>query len=134
MTARHRRRATRRVLAGTALAAGALAASSVPANAATTATFNPVTAELTVTGDGQANSIVISRNAAGNILVNNGTIAVIGGTPVVANTALIRVTGKGGNDTLTINEAAGALPAALLFGSAGNDVLTGGGAGDHLFG
>jgi len=36
-----RRRTTRRLLAGTMLAAGVFAAMSVPANAATTATFSP---------------------------------------------------------------------------------------------
>jgi Ca2+-binding RTX toxin-like protein len=124
----------RRILAGSVFAAGALAAASAPANAATTATFNPTAGELTVTGDTLDNSIAISRNAAGNILVNSGAITVIGGTPTVANTALIRVFGQGGNDTITISEVNGALPAALLFGGAGNDVLTGGSGNDRLFG
>ena len=134
MNPRHKRRAARRLLVGTALAAGALAGASVPANAATTATFNPTSGQLTVNGDALDNSIVISRNAAGNILVNGGAVAVIGGTPTVANTALIRVAGLGGNDTITLNEASGALPAANLFGGAGNDVLTGGSGNDQLFG
>jgi Ca2+-binding RTX toxin-like protein len=128
------RRSMRRLLAGTALAVGVIAATSVPANAATTATFNPTSGQLTVNGDALDNSIVISRNAAGNILVNGGAVAVIGGTPTVANTALIRAFGLGGNDTITINEANGALPAANLFGGAGNDVLTGGSGNDQLFG
>src|SRR4051794_20252694 len=129
-----RRRSVRRLLAGTALAAGVLAGASVPANAATTATFNPTSGQLTVSGDALDNSIVISRNAAGNILVNGGAVAVIGGTPTVANTALIRVTGLGGNDTITIKEASGAPPAADFFGGAGHDVLTGGSGNDQLFG
>jgi Ca2+-binding RTX toxin-like protein len=41
---------------------------------------------------------------------------------------------EAGNDTITLNEANGALPAAQLFGGAGNDVLTGGSGGDLLFG
>ena len=61
-------------------------------------------------------------------------IAVVGGTPTVANTALIQVFGLGGNDTITLNEANGALPQANLFGGAGNDVLTGGSGADQLFG
>ena len=52
----------------------------------------------------------------------------------VANTSLIQVFGQGGNDTITLNEANGALPAANLFGGAGNDTLTGGSGGDMLFG
>src|SRR5205823_14540295 len=38
------------------------------------------------------------------------------------------------NDQLTMDEANGALPAALLFGGRGNDVLTGGSGNDMLFG
>src|SRR4030095_1792047 len=65
---------------------------------------------------------------------NGGAVPVVGGSPTVANTAQIQLFGLGGNDTLTLNEANGALPAAELFGGAGNDVLTGGSGGDQLFG
>ena len=41
---------------------------------------------------------------------------------------------QGDNDIITLDEANGALPAANLFGGAGNDVLTGGSGGDMLFG
>ena len=47
---------------------------------------------------------------------------------------MIQVFGLGGNDVITLSEANGALPAAHLFGGAGNDVLTGGSGGDQLFG
>jgi Ca2+-binding RTX toxin-like protein len=127
-----RRRAARRLLAGLVLAAGVAAATSSSALAVTTATFS--SGVLTVSGDGADNSIVISRNAAGTILVNNGAIAVTGGTPTVANTALIRVVGLGGNDVITLSEVNGALPAARLFGGAGNDTLSGGSGNDQLFG
>src|SRR5829696_4984834 len=128
------RRAARRLLAGTALAVGALAATSVPANAAVTASFGAGTGQLTVIGDSLNNSIVISRDAAGKILVNGGAVAVSGGTATVANTTLIQVFGLGGQDTITLSEANGALPRANLFGGAGNDVLTGGSGNDMLFG
>jgi Ca2+-binding RTX toxin-like protein len=101
---------------------------------AITAFFNPGTGVLTVMGDNLDNNIVISRNAAGVILVNGGAVAVHGGTPTVANTSLIQGFGLGGNDTIALNEANGALPRANLFGGAGNDVLTGGSGGDMLFG
>ena len=107
----------RRLLAGGALAAGALAATTVPASAAVTATFNAGT--LSVTGDALDNNLTVSRDAAGKILVNGGAVAVIGGTPTVANTSLIRVFGLGGNDVVTISEVNGALPATNLFGGAG---------------
>jgi Ca2+-binding RTX toxin-like protein len=89
---------------------------------------------LSVFGDSLDNSTTISRNAAGNLLVNGGAVAVAGGTPTVANTSLIQVFGQGGNDTITLNEANGALPRANLFGGSGNDTLGGGSGGDMLFG
>src|SRR5262245_38147128 len=71
---------------------------------AVTALFTPGAGILTVFGDALDNNIVISRNAAGQILVNGGNVAVQGGTPTVANTALIQVFGLGGNDTITLDE------------------------------
>jgi Ca2+-binding RTX toxin-like protein len=101
---------------------------------AVTGVFSPGTGTLSVFGDALDNTIQLSRNAAGIILVNGGAVAVPGGTPTVANTALIQVFGLGGNDNITLNEANGALPRANLFGGAGNDNLTGGSGGDMLFG
>src|SRR5215213_6300796 len=99
---------------------------------AVTSTFSSGT--LFVFGDSLDNAITVSRNAAGTILVNGGAVAVVGGTPTVANTSQIEVFGQGGNDSITINEVNGAVPAALLFGGAGNDTLTGGSGADELFG
>jgi Ca2+-binding RTX toxin-like protein len=127
-----RRRTTRRLLTGGVLAAGALAATAVPANAATTATFSA--GVLHVFGDSNDNSIQISRDAAGKLLINGGAVNATGGTPTVANTSRIQVTSLGGNDVIALNEANGALPVAHLFGGAGNDTLTGGSGGDQLFG
>jgi Ca2+-binding RTX toxin-like protein len=98
------------------------------------ATFSPGSGTLTVFGDNLDNSITVSRNAAGTLLVNGGAVAILGGTATVANTALIQVFGQGGNDTITLNETNGALPRANLFGGTGNDTLTGGSGGDMLFG
>jgi Ca2+-binding RTX toxin-like protein len=107
------------------LAAGLVAASNSPASAATTATFGA--GVLSVNGDSFDITITVSRDAAGKILVN-------GGTPTVANTAKIQVFGLGGNDTIPLSEINGPLPAANLFGGAGNDVLVGGSGNDQLFG
>jgi Ca2+-binding RTX toxin-like protein len=126
------RRAARRLLAANLLAAGVIAGAAVPASAATTATFNA--GVLTVSGDSAANSIVISRDAAGRILVNAGAVAVVGGTPTVANTSSIQVFGLAGNDQIALNEANGALPAAQLSGGTHNDTLTGGSSADRLSG
>jgi Ca2+-binding RTX toxin-like protein len=100
--------------------------------AAITASFNQGT--LSVFGDSLANTQTISRNAAGQLLVNGGAVAVSGGTPTVGNTDLIQVFGLGSDDAITLNEAGGALPRANLFGGSGNDTITGGSGGDFLFG
>ena len=126
------RRARHGLLAGVVLAAAVSLAASTPARAATTASFS--SGVLTVFGDAANNSITISRDAAGKILVNGGAVAVTGGTPTVANTTLIQVFGQAGNDTIGLNEANGALPRANLFGGANNDTLTGGSGADQLFG
>jgi Ca2+-binding RTX toxin-like protein len=115
-----------------AVAAGVIAGTAVSASAATTASFSNGT--LSVFGDNLDNTTVISRNAAGQLLVNGGAVPVVGGTPTVANTSLIQVFGLGGNDAITLDQANGALPRANLFGGAGNDTLDGGAANDMLFG
>jgi Ca2+-binding RTX toxin-like protein len=126
------RRGARRLLVGTVLVAGLVAGTSPPASAAVTASFNG--GVLTVIGDSNNNSITISRDAAGQILVNNGAVPVAGGTPTVANTALMQVFGLVGSDTISLDEAVGALPAANLFGGGDNDILTGGSGSNQLFG
>src|SRR5215472_5313324 len=98
------------------------------------ATFSAAAGLLSEVGDSVDNTIVTSRDAAGQLFVNGGAVPIVGGKATVANTALIQVFGQGGNDTITLDEANGALPAAQLFGGAGNDVLTGGSGADQLFG
>src|SRR5262249_3128236 len=97
-------------------------------------TFLPSSGQLTVLGDAQSNNVKISRDAAGGILVNGGAVPVLRGTPTVAHTTMIEVFGQAGNDTIALDESNGALPAALLFGGAGNDTLIGGSGNDELFG
>jgi Ca2+-binding RTX toxin-like protein len=101
---------------------------------AVTAVFVQPAGLLTVLGDAANNSIAISRDAAGSILVNGGAVKILGGTPTVANTTTISVFGLAGNDTISLDETNGALPKALLFGGDGNDTLTGGSGNDQLFG
>lgn len=101
---------------------------------AVTAVFSPTTGVLSVYGDSLDNLIDVSRNAAGALLVNGGAVAVVGGVPTVANTALVQVFGLSGNDTLSLNETNGALPRANLYGGGGNDTITGGSGADLLFG
>jgi Ca2+-binding RTX toxin-like protein len=99
-----------------------------------TAVFDPGTGTLTITGDDNDNIVLVSRDAAGNIRVNNGGVSIQGGTATVANTAVIQISGGGGNDQLSLDESNGALPKANLFGEGGNDTLTGGSGNDMLNG
>src|SRR6266567_5039917 len=98
------------------------------------ATFSPGTGVLSEFGDNTNDTIVTSRDAVGQILVNGGAVPVAGGRATVANTAVIQVFGQDGNDIVTLDETNGALPGAQLFGGAGNDTLTGGSGNDLLFG
>ncbi len=127
----------RRWLARAALAApftlGAFAVAD-RASAAVTASFLPQGGVLTVIGDNADNAITVSRNSAGALLINGGSIPVAGGVPTVANVSLIQVFGQGGNDRMILDEANGGLPRASLFGGIGDDRLTGGSGADHLFG
>src|SRR3954464_9468623 len=74
---------------------------------AVTATFSAVSGLLRVVGDDQDNTVVVSRDAGGTILVNNGAIAIQGGVPSVTNTQQIFMNGVGGNDNLSLDEANG---------------------------
>src|SRR6266849_5786043 len=98
------------------------------------ATFFPTAGLLSELGDGVDNTIVTSRDAAGQLFVNGGAVPINGGQATVANTSTIQVFGQGGNDTIALDESNGALPAAQLFGGAGNDTLIGGTGDDQVFG
>jgi Ca2+-binding RTX toxin-like protein len=110
------------------------ASSTLVAGAQVSAVYMPSVQVLAVIGSAQDDTLTVSRNAAGKVLVNGGAVSILGGVPTVANTTLIEVFGLAGNDNLALNEANGALPNALLFGGAGDDTLTGGSGSDQLFG
>jgi Ca2+-binding RTX toxin-like protein len=136
-----RGRKSGRVFMGALMSAGTVGAVALPTATATAAGATPsgpsalfALGVLTVVGDAQANTIAISRNAAGRILVNGGAIAIKGGTPTVANTRSISVVGAAGNDLITIDEVNGALPNANLIGGTGDDTLVGGSGDDILVG
>src|SRR5450432_3032759 len=98
------------------------------------ASFSPSAGLLSVFDDNLDNTITASRDAAGSILINGGAVAIAGGRPTVANTGTIQVFGTAGNDTISVDETNGAMPAVQLFGGAGNDTLIGGSGNDLLFG
>src|SRR5262249_34412345 len=91
-----------------------------------TSTYSAATGVLTVAGDDLDNTVVVSRDAAGAILVNGAPVT--GAT--VTNTSRILVTGGAGNDVLTAAETNGGPPQTTLDRGAGNDVLTGGAVAD----
>jgi Ca2+-binding RTX toxin-like protein len=99
-----------------------------------TANYTPAQFKLSVIGTLVAELMTVSRNASGQLLVNGGSVPITGGTPTVANTSLIEMLGDDGDDTITLDEANGALPAAELLGGGGADTITGGSAGDTLIG
>src|SRR5437762_628596 len=89
----------------------------------------------TTTGDATVNTVTISRDAAGTILVNNGEVPIVGDTPTVANTGHIDVSGGQFNsNVITLDETNGPLPDAKLVGGSGNDTLIGGSGNDVLIG
>jgi len=96
---------------------------------------------LSVTGGSGDDAIAITRDAAGQILINGGAISAQSaqeGQPTLTNANRIVVVGGNGNDTISLDNiappAGQALPPATLFGGNGNDMLTGGGGNDMLFG
>src|SRR5690242_14342286 len=101
---------------------------------AITSSFLAGAHQLNILGDNLDNPIVVSRDVSGNILINNGAVPVQAGPATVANTSLIDVFGQAGNDTITLSDSNGALPAANVFGGNGNDTITGGSGTDQLFG
>jgi Ca2+-binding RTX toxin-like protein len=101
---------------------------------AVTAVFLPGVGILSVFGDNLSNTITVSRNAAGELLLNGGLVKIVGGKATVANTKQIQVFGQNGDDVIKLDESNGALPPANLFGGSGNDTIIGGSGGDKLFG
>jgi Ca2+-binding RTX toxin-like protein len=89
---------------------------------------------LTVTGDDNANAITVSRNAAGNLLVNGGAVQITGSAATVTTIQTISISGLGGNDNLKLDEANGVLPKSEISGGTGVDVITGGSGADILRG
>src|SRR5256885_16501928 len=78
--------------------------------------FSPTAGVLTFIDDATSDTIVTSRDAAGQILVNGGAVIPVAGTPTLAKTSLIQGFGQAGNATTTISEAKGAVRAGADFG------------------
>jgi Ca2+-binding RTX toxin-like protein len=90
--------------------------------------------QLLFTGDSGDNSIIVSRDAAGDLFGNGGAIHISPEGATVANTDLIRINAGDGNDVVALDQTNGTLPAAQIFGGDGNDSLTGGSGNDLLSG
>jgi len=89
---------------------------------------------LTVIGDDQDNTLTVSRDVAGAILVNGGAVPVTGGIPNTNNTTLIQIFGLDGADVLLVDDTNGPMPRATLLGGDGDDSLTGSANADELDG
>jgi Ca2+-binding RTX toxin-like protein len=101
---------------------------------ATTATFTAGSGVLSEFGDAANNSLITRRDSTGRILLNNGAVPIVGGTPTIANTSVIQAFSLDGNDTIALDETNCALPNANLFGGAGDDIaLVNGGNGAETF-
>ena len=96
--------------------------------------FQPHSRQLLFVGGNSNDSITIGRDGSGHVFANGGAVPISGGTPSVTNVDLIRVLGNGGDDVITLDETNGPLPAARLFGGAGDDTLTGGSGNDNISG
>lgn len=119
---------------GTALGLSLAAPARAAPKSGIGAVFDPASGALVVSGDENNNTIVISRDAAGAIVVNAGRVPVAGAQPTITNTRLIEVHGRGKNDTLKLDETNGPLPDALILGGEGNDTVIGGSGNDRLHG
>src|SRR5262245_35602609 len=75
---------------------------------------------LVLTGNNHANPFVVSRTPGGTVLVNNHTVPTPAGALKVAWIAKIVANGKGGDDTITLDETKGPLKKAVLRGGDGN--------------
>src|SRR5262249_52701440 len=89
---------------------------------------------LYVTGNNAANTFVISRTPGGVVLVNNNRVPTPTGWLRMGQLSKIVANGKGGDDTITLDETNGPLRKAVLRGGDGNDTLKGGAAVDQLLG
>jgi Ca2+-binding RTX toxin-like protein len=130
------RNGTRSIVGASALVCAGLAAVTLaaPAGATTTAQFTKGQAVLNVFGDSTDNAIVVSRDHAGDILINGGDVDVHGAAATVDNVGRLHIATGGGNDTVSFDETNGALPPADVFGGSGNDRISGSSAPDPLFG
>ena len=90
---------------------------------------------LSVSGDNSGSPITISRDAAGQIFVNDGAVPISGKViATVDNITVIKVAGARGNDTIVFDETNGPLPPAVVNAGGGADTVTGGSSDDQLYG
>jgi Ca2+-binding RTX toxin-like protein len=73
---------------------------------------------LSIIGDTLDNIITADRDAAGNLVLNGGAVAIAGGPSTSANTSVIQILGDDGNDQVIWNPGDGS---ALIDGGNGND-------------
>lgn len=128
-------RSTRRTVAALGIAAavtGTTLVATPSAHAAGQITVALRDGVLYVAGNDSANVVRLHRATDGRILVTaDSRIVRRGATPRVGNVTSIRISVRGGNDTVRLFEG---LPKATVFGDAGDDKLVGGTAAETLRG
>lgn len=98
------------------------------------ARFDPRTGQLRILGDTADDPIEISRTTDGTLLVNGGAVDIVDGPATIDTTTRILTRGRNGDDQIVLDETNGALPPLFANAGPGNDTISGGSAGDFLFG
>ena len=125
--------ATVKVLAFDAARVRAQAQVQVPVSPVS-AEFEADEGDLYILGSRLADTLTVSRDASGQLLVNGGAIPIAGGPATVANTLQIEIYARGGDDRVSLDRANGPMPHGELYGGTGDDVLSGGPNNDNLYG
>ena len=89
---------------------------------------------LTISGDDTANTISVTQDGSGTLLVNGGAVPVSGGPATIANTTAINLSGLGDDDVLDLTGLSGPQPPVTVLGGPGTDIIFGGGENDTITG
>lgn len=95
-------------------------------------TFSVVGTTLTVEGDATDNLITVQDNGTTVEIDDDGTIIDTG--EALGSLSFIRLFGRDGNDTLTMDVSLGSIVKGFIYGGLGDDILVGGDGDDTLSG
>ena len=98
------------------------------------AAFSASTGVLSVISDSASDSITVSYDSSGNVMVNGGSVSIQGDVPTSTNTMQVSMMGGGGDDVLAFDETNGQFPGSYISGGDGNDSVYGTSNADTLLG